>query len=109
AATRAAAAVAPDSDAGAVQLLAEAAQQLDPLRSIDPALGRLAERVEALRYEAEDLGRELHGYALDIAAGGDLDAEAADPRLRLEEIEERLAAFARLVRKHGGSIAEVLA
>jgi DNA repair protein RecN (Recombination protein N) len=109
AATRAAEAIAPDSDAGAVQLLAGAEQQLDPLRLIDPALARLAERVEALRYEAEDVGRELHSYALDIAAGGAADADPRDPRLRLEEIEERLAVFARLVRKHGGSIAEVLA
>jgi DNA repair protein RecN (Recombination protein N) len=109
AATQAAEAVAPDSEAGAVQLLAGAAQQLDPLRTIDPALGRLAERVEALRYEAEDVGRELHSYALDIAVGAGTDPDAPDPRVRLEEIEERLAAFGRLVRKHGGSITDVLA
>jgi DNA repair protein RecN (Recombination protein N) len=108
AATHAAEAVAPDSDAGAVALLAGAAQQLEPLRAVDPALGQLAERVEALRYEAEDVGRELRSYALDLAAGSTVEADVPDPRARLEEIEVRLAAFARLVRKHGGSIADVL-
>ncbi len=101
--------MAPDADAGAVQLLAGAARALDPVRSIDPALGRLVERVEALRYEAEDVGRELRSYALEIAAGSVTEPDAPDPRARLEEIEERLAAFARLERKHGGSIADVLA
>jgi DNA repair protein RecN (Recombination protein N) len=52
-----------------------------------------------LVYEAQDLGRELRDYAL---------AHEALPG-RLEEVEERLERFARLKRKHGGSISEVLA
>ncbi len=106
AATGAADAIAPDSDAGAGTLLAGAAQRLDAVREIDPALGALASRVEAMRYEAEEVGRELRAYALDAVGGSELDAGSA--AARLEEIEERLAAFARLMRKHGGSIADVI-
>jgi DNA repair protein RecN (Recombination protein N) len=108
AASGAADAIASETDAGAGQLLAGAAQRLDAVREIDPALGGLAERVEALRYEAEEVGRELRGYALEMAAGtgGELDPQGA--AARLEEVEERLASFARLMRKHGGSIAEVI-
>ncbi len=66
---------------------------------IDPALAPLAERAQALRFEAEDLAVELRRY---------LDGIEGSPG-RLEEVEERLALFSRLERKHGGSIAEVLA
>jgi len=104
AASGAAEAIVPESDGGVGQLLARAAQGLEAVGEIDPALGQLAERVEALRYEAEEVGRELRAYALDTAGGGELDAAGA----RLEEVEERLAAFARLMRKHGGSIADVI-
>src|SRR5205807_2573302 len=53
---------------------------------------------EAIRYEAEDAGRELRSYVLTLD----------DVPGRLEEVEERLAALARLERKHGGSIGDVL-
>jgi DNA repair protein RecN (Recombination protein N) len=106
AAAGAADAVASESDAGAAQLLTGAAQRLEAVQDIDPALGGLAERLEALRYEAEEVGRELRAYALDMAGGGDLDAGGA--AARLEEVEERLNAFARLMRKHGGSITDVI-
>jgi DNA repair protein RecN (Recombination protein N) len=73
---------------------------------IDPALGALAERLQSLRYEAEDVGGELRGYLLGVE-GGDA-GEAGGPE-RLEAVEERLALLARLERKHGGSIVDVLA
>ncbi|HWE08571.1 MAG TPA: DNA repair protein RecN [Solirubrobacteraceae bacterium] len=91
-------ALAPDDDGGAAQLLAQAARALERGAAIDPALGGLAERMHALGYEAEELGRELRAYALEVDGSPD----------RLEEVEERLAAFSRLERKHGGGIAEVL-
>ena len=53
---------------------------------VDPALRELAQRLEALRYDAEDIGGELRGYLLGI--------EAAPGRL--DEVEDRLALFARL-------------
>ncbi len=109
AATGAADAVASEADAGASQLLVGAARRLDPVRDIDPALGGLADRVEALRYEAEEVGRELRAYALDIAAASGTDLDAGSAAARLEEVEERLATFARLMRKHGGTIDDVIA
>jgi DNA repair protein RecN (Recombination protein N) len=94
----ASAAILPDGEGGATQLLAQAAAGLENGAAIDPALASLRDRLEAIRYESEDVGRELRSYVLSI------DDEPG----RLEEVEERLAAFARLERKHGGSIAEVL-
>ncbi len=88
-----------DGDGGAAELLASAAAQLSAAAEIDPELAGLAERVAALGYEVQDAGVALRSYvaALEASPG------------RLEEIEERMALFARLERKHGGGIAEVLA
>jgi DNA repair protein RecN (Recombination protein N) len=108
AATAAADAIAADGERGASQLLAGAAQRLEPVRMIDPALGQLAERVESLAYEAEEVGRDLRAYALEVAAASGGDLEPGDAGRRLEEVEERLVSFSRLMRKHGGSIEEVL-
>jgi DNA repair protein RecN (Recombination protein N) len=91
-------AILPEGEGGVVQLLAEAARRMDAAAALDPALASSLERLEALRYESEDVGRELRAYAASID----------DVPGRLEEIEERLALFARLERKHGGSITEVL-
>jgi DNA repair protein RecN (Recombination protein N) len=99
-------AIAPDAGAGVAELLAGAAAQLEQVALIDPALGALAERLQSLRYEAEDVGGELRGYLLGVE-GGDA-GEAGGPE-RLEAVEERLALLARLERKHGGSIVDVLA
>lgn len=93
-------AIAPESgETGASVLLAAAAQELDALAGVDPDLDALAQRYRALVIEADDLGLELRRYQEGIEG---------EPG-RLEQIEERLAAFARLERKHGGTIAAVLA
>jgi len=68
------------------------------VRHVDPDLAVLAERAGALALEGEDLLSELRHYA---------DSLEAEPG-RLEQIEERLAAIARLERKHGGTVAAVL-
>jgi DNA repair protein RecN (Recombination protein N) len=81
------------------ELLAVAARALESAVGIDPALGELSARTETLLYEAQDLGGELRSYMLGIEA----------PPGRLEEVEDRLAVFARLQRKHGGTVADVLA
>jgi DNA repair protein RecN (Recombination protein N) len=91
-------AIAPDTAAGAGELLAGAAAALEQVAAFDGELAPLSERMQSLRFEAEDLGAELRRYLLGIEGS---------PR-RLEEVEERLGLFARLERKHGGSIAEVL-
>jgi DNA repair protein RecN (Recombination protein N) len=88
-----------DGGGGAAELLAQAAAQLAVAAGIDPELAGLSERAQALGHEAYELGGALRSYGLE------LDASPG----RLEEVEERLALFARLERKHGGGIAEVLA
>jgi DNA repair protein RecN (Recombination protein N) len=92
-------ALAPEDGDGASALVTRAAFELESAAEVDPELAPFAERLSALRYEAEDLAVELRGYL------GRLEAEPG----RLEFLEERLAAFARLARKHGGGIAEVIA
>ncbi len=92
-----------ESIAGAAELLALAAQRLEAAAGVDPGLSELSERLSAMQYEAADIGAELRAYALGI------DGDAAAAAARLEEVQERLALLARLERKHGGSISEVLA
>jgi len=99
AAGAAAQAVSGEGGEGAVELLARAAAQLQTAGGIDPALGELQERVQALAYEAQDAGAALRSYAEGLEGSPG----------RLEEVEERLAQFGRLERKHGGGVAEVLA
>jgi DNA repair protein RecN (Recombination protein N) len=89
----------PEDGDGAGALITRAASELESAAGFDPGLASLAERLAALRYEAEDVAAELRSY---------LDRLDAEPG-RLEFVEERLAAFARLGRKHGGGIAEVIA
>jgi DNA repair protein RecN (Recombination protein N) len=91
-------AIVPDTGGGAAEALAQAAGRLEPAAGIDPQLQALCERLQELRYEAEDLGGELCRYLLGIEGSPG----------RLEEVEERLGQYARLERKHGGSIAEVM-
>jgi DNA repair protein RecN (Recombination protein N) len=98
-ASTAADALIPEDGEGAGARLTRAASELESAAAFDPELGPLAERLAALRYEAEDVAAELRSY---------LDRLDAEPG-RLEFVEERLAAFARLGRKHGGGIAEVIA
>ncbi len=95
----AAEALAPSEEGlGAVALLARASDEVAGAAVIDGSLLALAERLAALRYEAEDVAAELRGY---------VEGVEAEPG-RLEVVEERLAGFARLARKHGGSVAAVL-
>jgi DNA repair protein RecN (Recombination protein N) len=103
AATVAAHGLTPEAGVGATELLADAAGQLENVAAVDPRLGALAERLETLRYESEDVSADLRGYLAELEGGGDAGAG------RLEDVEERLALLARLERKHGGTIADVLA
>lgn len=79
-------------------LVAGAHRALESVRSHDPALGALAERIGELGILLADVAGELAGYA------DDLDA---DP-LRLAAVEERRAALTQLTRKYGDSIDSVL-
>ncbi|MEA2443543.1 MAG: repair protein RecN, partial [Thermoleophilales bacterium] len=91
--------LAPESgDAGVAMLLGEAERLADAVAGADPELDALAERLRALRIEADDLGGDLRNYEIGLEA---------DPG-RLEEVETRLELYDRLERKHGGTVAAVI-
>jgi DNA repair protein RecN (Recombination protein N) len=94
-------AIAPGADdtPGVAALLATAERSFDAAAGVDDHLDALAERLRALRVEAEDLAAELRRYEDCVEA----------PPGRLEEVDDRLAAYSRLTRKHGGSVGAVLA
>ena len=93
-------AIAPTGDeTGVSALLAQTENQCQAVAGADPELDALAERLAALRLEAEELGADLRRYA---------DSLEAEPG-RLDVVEERLELYDRLERKHGGSVAAVLA
>jgi DNA repair protein RecN (Recombination protein N) len=95
----AAEALAPESgEGGAAALIAAAELLADGPGDADPELATLAERLRALRIEADDVAAELRRYEEGLDA---------DPG-RLQVVEERLEAYERLIRKHGGSVAAVL-
>ncbi|MEV8316735.1 DNA repair protein RecN [Streptomyces sp. NPDC059900] len=83
----------------ATTLVAGAHRALEAVRSHDPALASLAERIGEIGILLGDVAGELAGYA------DDLDA---DP-LRLAAVEERRAALTQLTRKYGADIDSVLA
>jgi DNA repair protein RecN (Recombination protein N) len=95
--------IVPEAGTGAAELLARAASQVEAAAALDSGLQDLAARLTALQYESQDVGAELRAYALGI------DGDAASAAAALEQVEERLAVLARLERKHGGTIADVLA
>jgi len=94
-------ALAGEGGEGAVAALAGAARALEAIRGVDAELDPLSDRVAALAVEADDLASELRGYGEGV--------EGSVPPTRLDEVEERLALLDRLKRKHGGTLAAVLA
>jgi DNA repair protein RecN (Recombination protein N) len=87
-----------DDDAGGLAALRASRASLDAGAGIDGELAALAARAQVLEIEAQDLLSEIRRY------GESLELDPA----RLEAVEERLGAIARLERKHGGSVAAVL-
>ncbi|MET8945902.1 DNA repair protein RecN [Streptomyces sp. NPDC004542] len=83
----------------AATLVAGAHRALEAVRSHDPALASLTDRIGEIGILLGDVAGELAGYA------DDLDA---DP-LRLAAVEERRAALNALTRKYGDDIDAVLA
>ena len=86
-------------DPGVAALLAGTENLAGAVAGADAELDALAERLSALRLEAEDLGADLRRYA---------DSLEGEPG-RLDVVEERLELYDRLERKHGGNVAAVLA
>lgn len=89
----------PSEGGDATTLVGGAGRALEAVRSHDPALAALAERMGEIAILLADVAGELAGYA------DDLDS---DP-LRLAAVEERRAALTGLTRKYGEDIAGVLA
>jgi DNA repair protein RecN (Recombination protein N) len=83
----------------AATLVAGAQRALEAVRSHDPALASLTDRIGEIGILLGDVAGELAGYA------DDLDA---DP-LRLAAVEERRAALNALTRKYGQDVVTVLA
>ena len=95
------AALVPEDGGGAVEALAGAARALEGMSGVDPELDRLAARVDSLALEADDAAAELRAYGEGLAEGF--------TGRGLDEVGERLALLERLKRKHGGTVAAVLA
>lgn len=77
----------------------EAVRAVGDLAGRDPSAGELAELATALESTASDLGRALRQYC---------DRVEENPE-RLAEVGERLDRIARLCRKYGDTVAEVIA
>jgi DNA repair protein RecN (Recombination protein N) len=88
-----------EEDGGARSLLGGAEANLAVVEGVDGSLDEVTKQVRAVTVELDDAASALRSY---------LDGIEADPG-RLELVEERLEAWERLKRKHGGSIETVLA
>jgi len=87
------------SDSGAVlEAVSKCQKILADLGGLDPTLKPLAETLEGLRHQVEDISFSLRDYTQQIQA---------DPA-RLEWVEERLHTLKRLMQKYGGSTRAVI-
>lgn len=88
-----------DAVGGAIAAIGEAATNCEGVADHDPALAEIAGRLRDASYVIADIGTDIGAYLAD------LDADPA----RLQQVEMRRADLARLTRKYGTSIDEVLA
>ncbi|HSI03676.1 MAG: DNA repair protein RecN [Myxococcota bacterium] len=86
-------------DGSAFDKLGKAAAELESLARIDEELAPVREALAGAQRDLQDAARTLQRY---------LDRVSDDPE-RLSEVEDRLNELRRLARKHGGSLADVLA
>ena len=84
---------------GASYLTDRAASALESISSSVPEADKLAQRLTDLRYELEDVA-ECARDLCDIGEG--------DPTARLDKAQSRLSAIAKLKRKYGSSVEEIL-
>lgn len=92
-----------DKSASVTYLLDRASTALMSVSDIIPQAAELSERLSNCRYEVEDIAMTVS----DIA--GDESGDGYDPTAKLNKIEARLDAIAKLKRKYGSSIPEILA
>jgi DNA repair protein RecN (Recombination protein N) len=88
-----------DEQRGAADLLAQAAGLCTEASRADSRLAEVAELLQRVAADAEDVGRELRRY---------IEAIESDPR-QIEDIEARYLAMADLKRKYGETVQGVLA
>ncbi len=82
-----------DGSEPAAEALRTAAAALQPIENLDEAYASLLNRLDALYYEAEDIGLTLR----DLLDKLDIDPD------RLEAVQSRLDLIRRLSRKYGGA------
>jgi DNA repair protein RecN (Recombination protein N) len=80
-------------------LLDKAAAALSKIGDVLPEASDAAERLREFRYEIEDIADTIEGCA----------AEEQDPTERLDRIESRLNMIAKLKRKYGADVGEIIA
>ncbi len=85
---------------GAVYLVERATGALEAVSDSIPDAVALCERLSNIRYELEDIAET----AKDLCDMGD-----GDPTARLDKAQARLSAIAKLKRKYGSSVEEILA
>jgi DNA repair protein RecN (Recombination protein N) len=86
-------------DGAVSERIAAVAREVAPLAALDPALAPVVESLTSAQAAVEDAARELGRYARGVRS---------DPT-RLAEVEERLFVLQRLCRKHGGTVADLVA
>jgi DNA repair protein RecN (Recombination protein N) len=89
----------PDSGADATTLVSAARRAVEPMAAHDPRLAELSTRVSEISYLLADVTADLASYSAGIEV---------DPA-RLAAANERRAGLARLMRKYGDTIDDVLA
>ncbi len=85
---------------GAIYLIDRAEAALQSIEDALPEASALAQRLDNIKYELEDISEGLSGIC-DIGDG--------DPLARLDKTEARLDAITRLKRKYGTSVEEIMA
>ncbi len=88
-----------ESESSALSALAHVWKRVAELASIDPKFAQYLDQQDGIKAQLEDLAFTLRDFAEGI------DASPA----RLQHVEERLALLERLKRKHGPTLAEVIA
>ena len=87
------------SSGSPLERLRNAAKELIKLSEIDESLSELGDRLESSLYELEDIASQVSYYAETIESNA----------MRLDEVTDRLALIAKLKRRYGNSIREILA
>jgi DNA repair protein RecN (Recombination protein N) len=87
-----------ERDESISEVLSQVALRLTDAVALDASLGDLAAQLEAARVQLDDAARELGRYTRALQS---------DPE-RLAELDERLHALAKLRRKYGGTLEQVI-